>query len=111
MSDRSALSPLQKAVIGANSSVGIARGNNQTQLVSIWNCSKNAQTYAITIYDAPDITSAQSGAYPPLFQPIMSAGQVLDMTFLGRGLKLDYGLVAIPAGASNTDGGWAVVYL
>jgi hypothetical protein len=41
----------------------------------------------------------------------MGAGQILDMTILERSFKFDYGIVAIPRGLANEDGGWMFIFL
>lgn len=103
-------SPLAKAVIGSSSTTGVQIGNSSTQLLAIYNCSATNQVNALAIYDAPSVAAAVGGGYPPLYQPVLSAGQVIDMTIQDRGFKINNSIVAIPAGISNSDGGWMLIY-
>lgn len=103
-------SPLPKMVIPAGSSTGVQIGNNSTQLLAIYNCSMTGQAFALSIYDAPSVAAVLAGGYSPLYQPILSSGQVIDMTIQDRGFKINNSIVAIPAGISNSDGGWMLIY-
>jgi hypothetical protein len=104
--------PHNKIVIPPGSSTGIiVKPGPGAQLLAVFNCSATAQANVIKIFDAPSVALAGITQYPPLYQPLMSAAQILDMTILSRSFKFDYGIIAVPAGAANADGGWMFVYL
>ncbi len=104
--------PHNKVIIFPSGSTGVlVKPGPGAQLLAIFNCSATAQASPIRIYDAPSVALAGTLAYPALYQPLMSAAQILDMTILARSFKFDYGIIAIPAGAANSDGGWMFVYL
>ena len=77
-------------------------------LVGLWNQSLSAQTNPIAFYDAPGTTSTN---YNLLLNWQPSGGQIkwfgLGETF---GIDLQNGLLAVPAGALNSDGGILAIY-
>ncbi len=87
-------------------------GGNGTVLVAVLNASTTAQTNYIGIFDAPSVAAvlANPATYPRIYAPYLDAGKILDMTILDKGIRFNYGIVAIPNGAANSDGGWTVLY-
>jgi hypothetical protein len=112
MAYAAAENPHNKIIIPPNSSAGVlVKPGPGAQLLAIFNCSATAQSNAVSIYDAPSVALAGTSGYPPLYQPLMSAAQILDMTILKRSFNFAFGIVAIPRGGANSDGGWMFIYL
>lgn len=104
--------------IGPLSQTSAYVGYANCTLVAIVNQSVNTQTSTLAVYDGPSVAAVQAAIgsnssqvqYPLLFQAVLSGGQVLDLTLGGPGLRMNYGIVLIPNGNSNTDGGWTTIY-
>lgn len=99
--------------IAASSSAAGSGGTAGSGLVAVINASATAQTYGLKLVDAPSYAAynANPSAYNLLFIATEGAGQFLDTTFLNKPIQVTYGIVAVPLGAANSDGGWTILYL
>lgn len=105
-----------KAFLPGSSTANIAFGTNGSSLVAVLNQSNTAQSNGIAVYDAPasavaSPTSAVPGlpnGYPLLFRVTVGSG---NSGLLGSlNLHIDYGVVIVPSGIQNSDGGLTFLY-
>lgn len=107
------------AYIGPNSSIPIACGAPSSELIAVISQSNiGPQTSLLALYDGPDVATVQAAInanasqtkYPLIQQIGLNTGQFLPFTFGERGILMRWGIVAIPAGGANSDGGWTILY-
>lgn len=100
------------AFIAKNTAAGIQFGTNGSVLVGIMNQSVNQQSSPVSIYDGPSVAAvlANPTAFNLIYQPVLGGGQILDVTILNAGIRFNQGVVAIPNGAMNADGGLTFLY-
>ena len=78
-------------------------------LLGMLSGSNTAQVNSVIIYDEINPSSI-TGLSKILYQGALGPGQVINMTFGADGIRCDKGLVVVPQGVTNADGGVSVVY-
>jgi hypothetical protein len=100
---------LESLIVPASSSTAVALpGGIGCTLLEIMSASVSAQAYAIAIYDETDVAHITSSS-KLIYQPVVPAGQIIKIG-AGRGYKFYKGLVVVPAGPMNDDGGITLGY-
>ena len=104
------MSSLPKVTLPPSSSAGVLVYAGPCTLYAIMNASTTAQAASVQLYDAATVATVSATSIAPFTAAQPASGADLDKTFGGRGLRCDHGLVAIPTGALNNDGGITVVF-
>lgn len=102
--------------IPSSSTANIAFGTSGSVIAGLFNQSLTAQSNSVGVYDAPasavanpaSATTTLPNGYPLLFRVTLGAG---NSGLLGSlNLRCNYGIVVVPAGAMNSDGGITLLY-
>lgn len=104
------------SLLAPSATANINFGTQGSVLAGVFNQSLTSQSNGIAVYDAPasavaSPTTAAPGfpnGFPLLFRVTVGAG---NSGLLGNlNLRVNYGLVIVPAGAMNSDGGLTFLY-